>query len=307
MFGEKVFNKQFEKLKNRWEIYAQRMLFFLNSETHYINHGASGSIYSFGDTKFCVKLLKNKDHMIDNPIYKKTNTPEEEFKFMMKLQGFEVDGVRIPIVIEHLKGTQYELILMEELNAVNLQEILNGTYPIPNNFDVDIFFDALSNFVQDMHLEMDVLHNDMEPRNIMVDKNTGKPFLIDFGISEDLSTKNETERLRLEDREFGRIDEIMEELENFVNSGKTRKMKEISFKHDNQKDFKIVPNLFNKNIIKSAIEKVKQNPDDEVVKLSLHGKDVYVSANPDIIVGHKSFVLNDKEYFIGFLAEDLKT
>lgn len=100
---------------------------------------------------------------------------------------------------------------MEELDADGLQHILNGTVEPPENFDAFRFFDEYAAFIESLH-EAGIVHGDIAPRNVMVDRKTGKPRVIDFGRSKRLSLtgKKREELLGQDERDLEQVYEALE-------------------------------------------------------------------------------------------------
>jgi len=292
-------------IKEKWELYVKKMEEVLNNADNYVNHGASGVVYSFGKTGFCTKLMR--DRSIPRPsYYKKTNTALEEFMFMKRLQGFESEGVRIPGLVEIMEGKTYQAILMEQLDAVNLQEIINGRKPVPEKFELDHFFDSLDGFIQDMHSEKDILHNDLEFRNIMVDNETGTPYLVDFGMAEDLSRYDNLTRARKEDKEWRRIDNLRERVAIFLKNYQKKKKATFSFQHNNEKRVDFQRSIFNEEMMRYIIETVRKSSRNKIIPIRIGNKNMFISTDPNVLVGHRFFNLGDKAYYLGFLVDDLE-
>lgn len=66
-----------------------------------------------------------------------------------------------------------------------------------------------------MH-ELGVAHGDLEARNVMIDRKTGLPRVIDFGRSKNIG-KKESEFHKIIEEDFANIDEIQTRFENFLN------------------------------------------------------------------------------------------
>ncbi len=112
---------------------------------------------------------------------------EAEFLDMLRSADPEV-RVPEPYYFWQKKSTQNgfprvkSFLAMELLDAVTLEDVTNGKEKLPDGFDAQAFFGKLRRFVETMH-QKGVIHGDMHDRNIMVDRVTGNPRVIDFGTA----------------------------------------------------------------------------------------------------------------------------
>lgn len=93
-----------------------------------------------------------------------------------------IAGVRAPKVFSFVHDGKLRAITMERLNADTLRDIMSGKVDMPRDFDFDIFFDGLQLFIDSMN-EAGYYHRDLHDGNIMVDRDTGMPYVIDFGLA----------------------------------------------------------------------------------------------------------------------------
>lgn len=155
----------------------------------YIDKGGAGAVYEFTKDGVgrCVKVLEDRQKSVAAHLMDIGNNVRLEANIQMKLSGIEVAGVRAPEVYSYVKAekndAQKDLIIMERLDAICLQKILNSDESFPENFDPEIFTDALGEYLDYIHETVGVVHADLAPRNVMVDRKTGLPRLIDFGRS----------------------------------------------------------------------------------------------------------------------------
>lgn len=146
----------------------------------FLGKGGAGHVFELG-ARVCIKLVENRHAKPDAQKYDLGNNIRKESYFQHKLKKLATRGVRTPLVYGFFEGPNSEAMLMEKVVAVNLQEVLAGTAVLPETFDSETFFDSLDDYVQDMHDDFGVAHNDLEARNVMVDSATGAPIVIDFG------------------------------------------------------------------------------------------------------------------------------
>ena len=144
---------------------------------NFLGEGGAGKVFIF--ETHCIKMIRviEKYHGI---------SPAAEFNIQWKVRNLNVGGVYAPKVISFAQGDKCAAIIMERLSAVNLLLVLQGKEALPINFDLDLFFDRLDRYLDSLH-ELDIIHNDLYARNIMIDIRTGLPRVIDFGNAIDFS------------------------------------------------------------------------------------------------------------------------
>jgi tRNA A-37 threonylcarbamoyl transferase component Bud32 len=147
----------------------------------FLGEGGAAKVFDAEDGT-CIKISKNRHKEVGHH-YNLGNSPEKEFDFMERLHGFERAGCRSPIGEVCIEVGDAALIVMEKLDAVNLQLVFNGQEELPEGFDFEAFYNSLDGYIGSLHSEMGVAHNDLFPRNVMIDKTTGMPYVIDFGRS----------------------------------------------------------------------------------------------------------------------------
>ena len=167
---------------------------------NFLGNGASAEVYTIdmkhiedfaeegeNSTIQCCKIIVNNDR------YQEGNSVFREKDFLETLQTFEVNGVRTPQVYRFFSGGDFVAILMEKLEAVDLQRVIEGHDQMPETFQFEDFFQRLENYMAELH-KKSIFHNDLYLRNIMVDKATGYPRVIDFGKSIYHPFSNDTEK-----------------------------------------------------------------------------------------------------------------
>lgn len=145
----------------------------------FLGNGAVAEVYSImsENRKLCVKIV------VDYTKHAEENNIHQEARFLEKLHDFEKDGVRTPELKNKLSLIGLDALVMEELDAVNMARVIEGKDELPENFDMDIYFEKLKNYIMALHEERGVYHLDIAARNLMIDKKTGLPYVIDFGKS----------------------------------------------------------------------------------------------------------------------------
>ena len=193
---------------------SQRIKDEVTNTERYLGHGGAGKVFDLGNN-VCIKMMRNRHADPNRELYNLGNSVSVEAEIQNRLRDFEVQGVFVPHIVGYYAGKESAAIVMERLEAVNLQEIINKKAELPENFNLDAFFDGLYAYVEEMHDKFKIVHNDLEARNVMVDQKTGQARVIDFGRSIVLTDKgNENERLK--DKDFEKIDTIFSKLETFL-------------------------------------------------------------------------------------------
>jgi|GEM_PF-2136406 len=162
-------------------------------DENHIGDGNTADVFTIPEmTNVCCKKLNGNV----NPI----NSLEEEAKFLEEVGAFS-DKVIIPtpvVAIEvkkHVKkrnlrgeivqaSIRENALLMKEIDGVSIEDLLEGRVENPleflSNFNADVFFADLGDFIDKMHQES-IHHRDLHPGNIMIERGTMKPVVIDFG------------------------------------------------------------------------------------------------------------------------------
>lgn len=179
-----------------WFNYLQDIL---DDPESYLDHGGAAIVFRINET-ICIKMIINRHDANNASMFNLGNTAEVEMHLQLRMSKITVGGVRCPVPILYLHGKKYHGIIMEKVNAVNLQKCLNKEQEFPASFDAQEFCFDLEEYVYEMNDVHDLAHGDLYPRNVMIDEITGKPIVIDFGRSK---LKNELlkrdDKLKLND------------------------------------------------------------------------------------------------------------
>lgn len=174
---EEVFNR--EDLNKRLSELAIE-IFVKDRE---IGDGNFSQVFEDPETGSCCKKIK--------PGEKPLNNVHQESGFLSDLRGTDED-VDVPMPLLSMDAfvrnddgriSKCSLLIMEKINGPSLEDVLKGKKRMPNSFDFETFFNKLEIFIRDVMHKKGIYHRDIADRNIMIDEETGKPFLIDFGNS----------------------------------------------------------------------------------------------------------------------------
>jgi len=132
--------------------------------------------YSKTNPRLCYKIIKAKAYYYNNV--------EEEAQFLSEARKITNTEVLIPEPEYSISNEDESsnVLAMERLDAFSIEDLLNGRGELPKNFDLYGFFKKLENFVVKLN-QARIFHRDIHPGNIMIERKTGKPCLIDFGAA----------------------------------------------------------------------------------------------------------------------------
>lgn len=91
-------------------------------------------------------------------------------------------GVRAPKVFSFVHEGSTRAITMERFNAVSMRDVIDGKEPLPEAFNAKTFMDMIGKYVGALN-ERGYYHRDLHDGNVMIDRETGAPYVIDFGYA----------------------------------------------------------------------------------------------------------------------------
>ena len=174
----------------------QEFLDQAQEEGAYLGRGKVAEVRSLpGEEKLCVKFVHNEETYA----LPSQRSLVEEARFLKRLAHIQT-GVRVPDV--HLAFAQGRpLLFMERLPALSIQQLEEGMREMDTSrIDTDAFEKALLAFLKEMHRE-GVIHHDLHEGNILIDIETGLPYVVDFGKAEDTSLLLSEEREEKEEND----------------------------------------------------------------------------------------------------------
>lgn len=151
------------------------------SEHEKLGEGNLAKVFSVGHINpCCIKIIKKEESEVSQDSY----SLDHEFDFQSTVSRMSrKDRVQIPRVLSSFSDSDYGLnfFFMDKVDGHSLRQIFNGEANLPENFDMDIFFEKLEKFIEDFNND-GYHHRDLHAGNIMVDRD-GNPWVIDFGSS----------------------------------------------------------------------------------------------------------------------------
>lgn len=158
----------------------------------FVGEGGVAKVWNLAG-RICVKVMEPRHNSPHRALMNLGNTVAQEFYIQHELDKFCINRVRAPRVIAYIESSEpdgFNAIVMEQMDAVDLQHVLTKKEPLPLAFDRESFIEALESFVHALHTEKRIAHGDLAPRNVMVDRATGLPIVIDFGRSKKITNIN---------------------------------------------------------------------------------------------------------------------
>ena len=149
--------------------------------------GACRVLLGFGKSGMVLESLRYNDrcHKVRLPHVLQpagTNTPVEEKNIQEKIAKLSSNsGTKVPQIKAYMTECG-GIIVMQSVAGVTVRDVLEKDVPLPASYRHEIFFDALEQFVSEMH-NAGYYHRDLHPGNIMIDSESGMPYIIDFGMS----------------------------------------------------------------------------------------------------------------------------
>lgn len=127
--------------------------------------------------KYCYKIIHNPEG------YKKENNVVKETDIMESAIAINDSEMVIPDPVYRLANRKTHLYVMETIDGCSLEDLfLDKNNDILEKFNPDTFFPELQKGLDSLH-KGGVHHRDLHVGNVMIQRETGKPCLIDFGKS----------------------------------------------------------------------------------------------------------------------------
>lgn len=161
----------------------------LASDEAFIDSGQSGKVYSI-NFRTCAKAIKvNPTDLVEANMRRFSNSPYQEAKIHFEINKLRSIGLNCPEFLAYLKGKDEDVLIIKRLNAIKLEDLISGKNKLSEIVSVEQIIDQMKQQMKILH-ENGFAHRDLESRNWMIEKNTGKVFMIDFGWAIALSDEN---------------------------------------------------------------------------------------------------------------------
>lgn len=174
-----------ERIKQQVDLIYEKM-------SEGIGHGKTAEVVYIPayKTSVCYKIIADQrledlyGSTFDAPAH---NSPKIEAYFLSRA-GETDNSVKVPHPLCYWEGQSdllgnFKVLVLEKLNAFTVQDLLMNQERLPENFDIEKFAQKLTTFVEKMN-DSGIRHNDLTVTNVMIDRETGLPCVIDFGDAE---------------------------------------------------------------------------------------------------------------------------
>jgi serine/threonine protein kinase len=153
-------------------------------ESKKIGEGRTAKVFPDTFTQgVCHKVIYDKELLF--------NDVDEEAEYLDGLTSID-SKARVPKPVMHVfasvtemvddkpfKKTQ-QVLMLEQIEGFSLKDVVEEKAILPEDFDKQVFMEALRDFVEKMH-EKKIYHRDLHEGNVMIDTTTNMPVVIDFG------------------------------------------------------------------------------------------------------------------------------
>jgi len=169
-----------------------------------VGQGNAARVVSSEDnSSLCYKIMLPSDQIPPG-----TNRISREVDIQEDIVAMgEIAGVRAPRVVSFVETERTRAILMERLDAVSVRDVfIDKLEVVPEQFNAKVFLAALEQYVRALH-ERGYYHRDLHEGNVLIDRATGMPRVIDFGYSAQVFAEEDPYRAQYV--ENGRIEQLV--------------------------------------------------------------------------------------------------
>jgi serine/threonine protein kinase len=155
-------------------------------EKNKLGFGMSADVFleDFKSGNLAYKIIHTKFTSYQNPV-------DTEAQYLKKVKNMSIGEVLIPTpyaVInyknnqeKYYKAKNIEVLIMEQVDGFTVEDACCNPSLI-EDLDIAKFYDTLKTFIKKMNDE-NIYHRDLHWKNVMIDKDTHKPIIIDFGLA----------------------------------------------------------------------------------------------------------------------------
>lgn len=140
-----------------------------------IGEGRNAIVYVAEGAAFenvCLKKIRPKPELL-------ANTIDQEHQFQIDAKKA---GVRTPLSLVSIESDKGIYLIMERVIGPTAMQVSDDPRLAPPNFDYKTFCEALKLEIQKLH-KARIYHRDLHAGNVMIDKNDGLPWIIDYGTA----------------------------------------------------------------------------------------------------------------------------
>lgn len=203
-FHAQDYGKQIERA-------TQEIVEALSHRSNILGSGATAEVFALERSpNICVKKIYDFDK------YQNGNNLKQETSFLELLEGVEVNGVRTPHFYFYVPAAVYTAYAMERLDAMDTSLVITRQHQFQDEerLDPDAFVKSLIKYIEHMHT-LGIVHCDIAARNVMIDKKTLMPRVIDFGRAKFLANETYDDQQRLKEKDLHNAKKIGDDLVDF--------------------------------------------------------------------------------------------
>ncbi len=213
-FNERIVNS--EALREQMRAAAEEAVEALSHPENFLGNGKTADVFRLNKSpNVCIKFIARPEAYQEETAKLGANTIETETEFLQAVEGMVMDGVRAPEYYFLMSGNHLGY-CMEALPALNVSSVLNRlvSFRESDRLDPKRFGEQLENYIRALHAK-GILHGDLANRNVMIDKETLSPRVIDFGKAKWISMLESQDRDTIVRNELATAHEIASQLANY--------------------------------------------------------------------------------------------
>jgi len=210
--------------ENHPMIFEKICLNMLNEGENIIGEGNAAKVFFVGHSpSHCVKVIKSElgEDAVQFPIDTERDIQEKASRLNVGRRFVPYPSFAVP----KTEDNDTEMLVMERVNGVSIRDVLENSESFPASFNVYQFFEKLQEYIDSLH-ENNIYHRDLHEGNVMIDNDTGLPWIIDFGASQESIGSDEEEIYNL--RTIGSVTRRLLNDNNSVNTLRKKVLQYLS-------------------------------------------------------------------------------